>query len=218
VVGNKGNKEMMEANKETEKQSFIAEARRGQIVDAAIKTLDEIGYVQASLAQIAKRAGISTALISYHFADKDDLMNHVLVKLLEASTSYVLDQVHQHATPQAKLDAFIFASLAFQGTHPAHNAALLEIIFNARTPDKIPYYKLSDDEEEPLLTELQFILRDGQEKGVFGAFNIDVMSSLIQGAIGEYMLSTAVTKKVNPETYSSELLKILHKALQGGDE
>jgi hypothetical protein len=67
--------QMKNIDKEETKQSFIAEARRAQIIEAAIRTLDEIGYVQASLAQIAKRAGISTALISYHFSDKDDLMN-----------------------------------------------------------------------------------------------------------------------------------------------
>jgi TetR/AcrR family transcriptional repressor of bet genes len=206
---------MAQVNKEVEKQSFIAEARRAQIVDAAIKTLDEIGYVQTSLAQIAKRAGISTALISYHFADKDDLMNHVLLHLLEKSTSYVLEKIREHNTPQERLDAFILASLAYQGTHPTHNAALLEIIFNARTPEKIPYYKLSDDEEEPLLHELQQILQDGQEKGVFGSFNVDVMSSVIQGAIGEYMLSTAVTKKIDLETYSSELIQIIRQTVRG---
>jgi len=206
---------MADVNKDTEKQSFIAEARRAQIVEAAIKTLDEVGYVQASLAQIAKRAGISTALISYHFSDKEDLMNHVLVRLLESSTSYILEKVRQRSTPGEKLDTFILASLAYQGTHPAHNSALIEIIFNARTPDKIPYYKLSDDEEEPLLLELQQILKTGQETGVFGVFNIDVMSSLIQGAIGEYMLSTSITKKVDLEMYSSELVKIVHQALKG---
>ena len=207
----------MKNNKADSKQSFIAEARRTQIVEAAIKTLDEIGYVQASLAQIAKRAGISTALISYHFTDKDDLMNHVLVNLLEESTSYILERVRQEGTPHGKLDAFILASLAYQVTHNERNSALLEIIFNARTPDKIPYYKLSDEEEEPLLYELQQILHAGQEQGVFGVFNVDVMSSLIQGAIGEYMLGT-VTKKVDVEAYSSELLKIIHQALKGVTE
>lgn len=196
-----------------DKQSFIAEARRAQITEAAIKTLDEIGYVQASLAQIAKRAGISTALISYHFRDKDDLMNHVLMHLLEESNSYVLERVYQHSTPAEKIDAFIIASLAYQATHPAHNSALLEIIFNARAPGNIPYYKLGDEEEEPLRHALQQILRGGQEKGVFGVFHVDVMASLIQGAIGEYMLNTAVTQKVDLETYSSELVKIIRQTL-----
>jgi TetR/AcrR family transcriptional repressor of bet genes len=202
----------MKSSKKVDKQSFIAEARRTQIVEAAIKTLDEVGYTQASLAQIASRAGISTALISYHFADKDDLMNHVLVKLLEESTSCVLELVHQETTPPEKLSAFIVASLAYQGTHPAHNSALLEIIFNARTPDKTPYYKISDDEEEPLRRELKQILYEGQERGDFGEFNVDVMTSLIQGAIGEYMLATAVTQKVDLEMYSSELVRIVQQA------
>lgn len=208
----------MTAQRQEEKQSFISEARRAQIVDAAIKTLDEIGYVQASLAQIAKRAEISTALISYHFADKDDLMNHVLLNLLERSTSYVLEKVRKHSTPHERLETFIAASLAYQGTHPAHNAALLEIIFNARTPEKIPYYKLSDDEEEPLLRELQQILQDGQERGIFAVFSVDVMASLIQGAIGEYMLSTGVEKKIDLETYSSELIRIILQAVGGPGE
>jgi TetR/AcrR family transcriptional repressor of bet genes len=195
------------------KQSFIAEARREQIVEAAIKTLDEIGYLNASLSQIAKRAGISTALISYHFLDKNDLMNHLLMKLVEGSTSYILERVSRENTAEEKLKAFIFASLAYQGTNPTRNTALIEIVFNARTPDNIPYYKLGDeDEEDQILYELQQILRYGQEKGEFGAFNVDVMASMIQGAIGEYM-AAATTKKVDLETYSSELVNIVEKAV-----
>jgi TetR/AcrR family transcriptional repressor of bet genes len=183
-------------------------------MEAAIQTLDEIGYVKASLAQIASRAGISTALISYHFADKNDLMNHLLMKLIERSTAYILEKVHQESTPQEKLSTFIVASLAYQGTHPAHNTALLEIIFNARTPDNTPYYKLGDDEDEPILQELEQILRNGQEQGTFGAFDVHVMSSMIQGAIGEYMPISAVTRKVDLETYSSQLVKIVNKAVK----
>lgn len=62
------------------------------------------------------------------------------------------------------------------------------------------------------MRELQLILRDGQEKGGFGAFNVEVMSSMIQGAIGEYMAHFAITRKVDLETYSSELVKIVTQA------
>lgn len=108
---------MIEDNKEEGKQSFIAEARREQIIEAAIKILDEVGYVKASLAQIAKKAGISTGLISYHFSDKSDLMNHLLMKLVERSTSYIFERVNKKITPRDKLNALISASLAYQGTH-----------------------------------------------------------------------------------------------------
>ncbi|MCG7320144.1 TetR/AcrR family transcriptional regulator [Brevibacillus laterosporus] len=205
----------MSNNSGEEKPSFIAEARREQIIEAAIKTLDEIGYVKASLSQIAQRAGISTALISYHFSDKNDLMNHLLTKLLDSSTSYILEKVRKEDTPKRKLDTFIGASLAYQGSHPTRNSALLEIIFNARTPDNIPYYKLGDDDEDQIMYELQQILRDGQEKGEFGAFHVEVMANTIQGAIGEYMGNAAITKKVDLETYTNELIDIVGKATKG---
>ncbi|EGK09057.1 transcriptional regulator [Desmospora sp. 8437] len=209
---------MREDQKKEGKQSFIADVRREQIIEAAIKTLDEIGYVKASLAQIAKRAGISTALISYHFADKNDLMNHLLLNLLEGSTSYILERVNQESTPHKKLNAFITASLAYQDTHPARNTALIEIIFNARTPDNIPYYKLNDDGDgDPITDELRSILRNGQKNGDFGKFNVDVMTHVIQGAIGEYMFNTDIAKKVDLETYSRELVNIVNQALKTGE-
>ncbi|MGY0692691.1 TetR/AcrR family transcriptional regulator [Virgibacillus sp. FSP13] len=201
-------------NNQKGKQSFIQEARREQIIEAAIKTLDEIGYVKTSLSQIAKRAGISTALISYHFSNKNDLMDHLLMNLVGSSTSYILEKVRKEDTSKEKLDAFITASLAYQGTHPARNIALIEIIFNARTPDNIPYYKLGDDGEDQIMYELQEILREGQENGVFGTFNVDVMANMIQGAIGEYMLNAEITKKVDLETYSDELITIVSKAIK----
>ncbi|WP_332329980.1 TetR/AcrR family transcriptional regulator [Paenibacillus sp. 481] len=207
---------MMNKDNQTEgKQSFIAAARREQIIEAAINTLDDIGYVKASLAQIAKRAGISTALISYHFADKHDLMNHLLSKLVERSSSHILEKVHIERTPAEKLEAFIVASLAYQGTHHAHQTALIEIVFNGRTPDNVPYYKLGDDDDEDtLLVALQQILRDGQEQGIFGAFHITVVANMIQGAIGEYMLNSSVTKTVDSETYSRELVNMIMKGVK----
>ena len=162
----------MSEKKSEEKTSFIAEARRAQIIDAAIVTLDEIGYVNASLAQIAKRAGISTPLISYHFKDKNDLMDHTLMALIARSNTYIMDRTNAGSTARDKLHKFISSSLAYQGTHPQHYTALIEIVFNARTPDNVPYYKLNDGEEDPLLHELQQILLEGQNKGEFREFKV----------------------------------------------
>ena len=197
-----------------ERSSFIAEARREQVIEATIQTLDEIGYVHASLSQIAKKAGISTALISYHFSDKSELMNHVLMKLISRSEHYILERVQQETTAKGKLTAFITASLAYQHIYPQRSTALLEIIFNARTPDNVPYYKLGDEDEDILARELQQILREGQDKEEFGLFDPAVMASMIQGSIAEYMGNTAITRKVDLKTYSRELVNIVSKAVQ----
>jgi AcrR family transcriptional regulator len=57
-----------------EKPTFIEEARRKQIVEAAMETIADSGYVNASLAEIAKSADISKGVISYHFESKDELI------------------------------------------------------------------------------------------------------------------------------------------------
>lgn len=196
-----------------EKQSFIAEARRRQIVEAAIVTLDEIGYASASLAQIAKRAGISTALISYHFKDRNDLLDQTLITLVADSDDYILTRTRAGRTPTERMHTYITASLAYQATHHQRYMALLEIVFHARTADNVPYYKIADDADEPTLRELLQILRDGQEQGEFGAFNADVMASSIRGAIGEYLLNPSLLARVDLETYSAELVQLFDRAI-----
>ncbi|WP_342535369.1 TetR/AcrR family transcriptional regulator [Lysinibacillus sp. FSL K6-1151] len=198
---------------DSHKNTFIQEARKQQIIAATITTLDDIGYIKASLAQIAKRATISTALISYHFADRQDLIDQSLQALLEQSATFILTKTYAADDPATQLANFIEASIAYQATHPKENAALLEIIFNARTAEDVPYYKISDDGEDPLLKALCKILEDGTEQGTFTVDSVQVMAKVIQGAIGEYMLIGGPIS-VEAEEYSQEVIKIMWTAMK----
>lgn len=195
-----------------DRQSFIAEARREQIIKAAIEVLEEIGYVSTSLAKIAKKANISTGLISYHFSGKEDLMNNTLMYLVEQEWRYILERVGQKQTPTEKLTAFIEASLAYQVTNRTNNIALIEIVFVARTQDHIPYYLLDDAEEDVKNNLLKDILRQGQEINEFNNFNLQAVSTIIQGAISESMLT--FQSKVSIEEYSEELIKSILKMVK----
>ncbi len=48
-------------------ETFLQSARRAQLVDAAIDALADLGAEQASLVQIAERAGVSRGVVNYHF-------------------------------------------------------------------------------------------------------------------------------------------------------
>lgn len=196
-----------------EKQpSFITQARREQIIKATIEALDEIGYKKISLAKIAKKAKVSTGLISYHFSDKEDVLNHTLVYLLTNQYDFIKEKVAERKSAYDQLITFIDASLAYQGTHHAHNVALIEIIFNARTPDNIPYYKVAEDEEDPLYVLLQTILQYGQETKEFSTFDTKNVSIIIQGAISESMLMNQ--EDFNLETYKNELITMVTKMVK----
>ena len=120
----------MATDPETERRTFTEQARRQQIVGAAIDTIAEVGYGQASLARIAARVGISKGVISYHFAGKDDLMKQVVTDVVEAGRAYILPRVFGESTGPAMLRAYIESNLTFMRDHRNSMVALVEIIRN----------------------------------------------------------------------------------------
>jgi AcrR family transcriptional regulator len=113
---------------ENEQRTFIENARRQQIVAAAIDTIAEVGYAQASLARIAARIGISKGVISYHFAGKDDLIKQVVIDVVEAGRAYILPRVFAESTGPARLRAYIESNLAFMREHRNYMVAVVEIV------------------------------------------------------------------------------------------
>src|ERR1700761_5363852 len=70
-------------------RTFTETARRAQIVAAAIDTIAELGYGQASLARIAETAGTSKGVIIYHFGGKDELMRELVAELSAKGRAYL---------------------------------------------------------------------------------------------------------------------------------
>lgn len=196
------------------KQYLIADARREQIIKAAIEVLAEIGYHSSTLSKIANRANISTGLISYHFSGKEDLMRNTLMYLVEQERAFIKEKVEQKQTYMEKLMVFIEASLAYQVTNRGNNIALLEIVFNGRTPDNVPYYLVETDDDDELNVLLKEILYKGQETKEFGDFDPQVIVIVIRGAISGSMSLPQYENKLNLEDYSEKLLKSVLKMIE----
>ena len=73
---------MVKKPSKSEQPTFIEEARRKQIIDAALQTIAEHGYTQTSFAEIAKSLGITKGLIAYHFNGKHDLITSAIHTIL----------------------------------------------------------------------------------------------------------------------------------------
>ena len=97
--------------------SFIEKARRAQIVACAIETIAEVGYAQASIGQIAKRANVSKGVISYHFAGKDELLEQVVTEYYIAYESFMRPILRSEASPRNRLKKYIEANLEFIVEH-----------------------------------------------------------------------------------------------------
>lgn len=64
-----------------------------RIISAAIDEFSEKGYYGARVSTIAERAGVSKALLYYHFKNKQDIMNKIEDKLVDVLVN-ILDNVY----------------------------------------------------------------------------------------------------------------------------
>src|ERR1700760_2770908 len=74
-------------------RTFTETARRAEIGAAAIDTIAELGYGQASLARIAETAGTSKGVIIYHFGGKDELMRELVAEVVARGVAHMEPQV-----------------------------------------------------------------------------------------------------------------------------
>lgn len=106
----------------------MTNARRAQIVEAAIETVAEVGYAKASLARIAVRLGISKGVISYHFAGKDDLIAEIVSQVFQQARAYMQPRIEAQTTGREMLRAYIESNLQFIRDNPNQLRAIVEIV------------------------------------------------------------------------------------------
>src|SRR6185312_2657526 len=57
-----------------DKGTFTQTARKAQLVGCATDALAEVGYQQTTVAEVARRAGVSKGVVTYYFPARDDLI------------------------------------------------------------------------------------------------------------------------------------------------
>ncbi|MGO9452378.1 MAG: TetR/AcrR family transcriptional regulator [Candidatus Binataceae bacterium] len=190
---------------EREEPSFIEAARRAQIIECAIDTIASVGYAQASLARVAKRAGISKGVISYHFAGKDDLIKQIVGAVLRSFDSYVRSRMMTQYSAADLLRVFIESNIAFIGSHRKQLRALIEILTNARAEDGKPLLDPALPERE--IESLERILRRGQQKGEFRKFSTRMMAVTIRAAAIDIAVGqSAADPNFDLDVYARELV------------
>lgn len=101
----------------------------------AIEAIAELGLPRASLTEIGRRAGITKAAIFYHFANRDELIQEVLVTALAEGAELMAERVRKQPTPADELRAYIEANVEYLVTHRDAVKALVTIAMNFTDED-----------------------------------------------------------------------------------
>lgn len=198
----------MRSNGPDDSRTFVTSARRAQIVAAAIDTVADVGYANASLARIAVRLGISKGVISYHFAGKDDLIAEIISQVLQKARAYMQPRIEAQTTGPEMLRAYIESNLEFIRDNPNQLTAVVEIVRATFAGANSPF-KGNRDGAVHILADM---LARFQDAGDFRPdFDPNAMAMAIRAVI-----DVAPSRLTDPEfdidNYAHEAVTVFHLA------
>ena len=188
-------------------RTFTDLARRAQIAQCAAEAIAEVGYADASMAEIARRAGIAKSVVSYHFSDKAELMGEVLRTALATYATFMEPRMAGATSVFDKLRAYLTGTADYAAEHRSLHVAVIEIALNATSADGRPLVATM-----PLQApkpSIEDILLQGQRDGELRSFDVGVVAGVIRSAITHAM---AMRQRANPGTdlsaYAEELVRL----------
>ncbi|HWU90089.1 MAG TPA: TetR/AcrR family transcriptional regulator [Kofleriaceae bacterium] len=161
--------------------------RRTQISDALIRVMAEHGYHGASIARIARAAGLASGLVLYHFESKSEILMHAVDALFQGyERRYRARLASVGDDPRARIHAFIDAQLAL-GPDADEAAAAAWVVVAAQAVCDADVRRLYARSVEDRLGELERLVRadlEANRKGARGAQRIAAAAiSAIEGCL-----------------------------------
>ncbi len=112
-------------------KTAITEARRAQILDAAVKVFAEKGFDKATVKDVARTAGVADGTIYNYFKNKKDLLVSMISQLAEIGQfTEQTSQLSEDATPEQIVRFVVKNRLELLKKHQARTQAILPQVIN----------------------------------------------------------------------------------------
>jgi len=193
----------------TREATFTHQKRRDQFVQCMIDAIVEGGYQDASVAEVARRAGVSKGVVSYHFPARDDLIYAVVAHLFDTIKKAIeprLAGVQPVEFPAAYIEAWV----DYFRTQTRNMLAVREIWGNFR--DVSGKLQFGPDAAKGELDRVAEILAKGQASGELRAFDPKIMAASMKGALDQLLNRLAREPELDLDVYGSELVALFARA------
>lgn len=109
--------------------------RRDALVKAAIAEIGEAGSLDVTVSQIARRAGMSSALAHHYFGSKEQMLVAAMRHILTLFGAEVRGALAMARTPGQRVEAIVRASFSSQNFRAETAAAWLNFYVEAQTSE-----------------------------------------------------------------------------------
>ncbi len=193
--------------------TFTQRKRRAQLVDCAIEAVVELGFHGTSVAEVARRAGVSKGVVTYHFPAKDDLFFAVVAQIFDSIKESLETQL-RGTSPERFVADYINAWVEYYRTERPYVLAIREIWGNFRDAGGHAHFGPQALEHE--LGVVQRVLEYGQADGSLGEFDARVMAVTIKAALDALLNQLAADPELDLEEYGAELVRLFDSATRKG--
>ena len=193
--------------------TFTRAKRRDQLVDCTIDAIADVGFARASVAEVARRAGVSKGVVTYHFPAKDDLISAVIQDVLGSMAEFVTPRVmaaDPRQFPERVIAPYITAWIDYFRTHTREVLALVRIYNSFRDESGRPSPAFSARADD--IAQITGALERGQARGYLGSFSAPVLAALMKAALDDVLSQYADNPDLDLEAYGAALITLFERA------
>jgi AcrR family transcriptional regulator len=139
-------------------------ASREQILDAAERLFAEQGFARTTIKQIGGAAGVNSALLYYYFADKEQLYQEVLRRLIGNLVERTSGGLDRPGPPESRLRAMVEAQAEAIASNPRFPRLLVRELAESDAAHAVGQLHVIAATTFRRLCDL---VREGQAAGVF---------------------------------------------------
>ena len=190
-------------------RTFTQRKRREQLLGCAIDTIVDLGFHGMSVGEVARRAGVSKGVVTYHFAAKDDLICEVVAEIFDSITEHLESRVGR-TTPETFVADYITAWVEYYRTDRRYMLAIGEIWSNFR--DETGHRRFGEQAIAGELASVQRALELGQADGSRGQFSARVIAVTMKAALDALLGQLASDPELDLNAYGDELVALFERA------
>ena len=186
--------------------------KRARILDAAIKVFAERGFHTATVAEIARAAGVADGTIYLYFKGKDDLLLRLFDEKMTELLAEARSELAKERTAPARLSRFIQLHLALVERNPELASVLI-----VELRQSAQFIKAADRAKLAAYVDLiAEVVKDGQEKGeLIGGISPATVKRAIFGALDELALGWLVSgRRTSLKKTAAEVAEWLVRGLK----
>lgn len=192
-----------------DRSTFTQRKRREQLLGCAIDAIVDLGFHGMSVGEVARRAGVSKGVVTYHFAAKDDLIHEVVAQIFDSITEFLESRLGR-TSPETFVADYIFAWVEYYRTHTRYMLAIGEIWGNFR--DETGSRRFGEQAIAGELADVQRALELGQANGSRGQFSARVMAVTMKAALDALLAQLAADPELDLKAYGDELVALFERA------